>query len=166
MLGYKSHIKAYFCLTVSMNAASIIAINYFFYKTRKRVILGEKAKRLNEYYQMLEDVGYFGIFLQYNHQARAVDTPNSTMDTPKGTGSSGTMLNQLEIISNEALSRGFDLFRVRWIVPDDKSPSVAQTLTTALSRIPRLLAADFGVLLYLGWVIFVLVFTAVLWLSL
>ncbi|KAK6062915.1 major facilitator superfamily transporter [Seiridium cupressi] len=137
---------------VIADAALVIALTVFFNESRGSVLLGRQAKSLNKWYEALEELGVFGVWIKDpSHVGFATVGPQSSTndDEEKSTTITTPTTKQ------QMISKGFRLERVRWIVKEDEQrASLFTMITVSLFRPFHLLFTEPAVFFFSLWVSF------------
>ncbi|KAL4728362.1 hypothetical protein ACLX1H_005107 [Fusarium chlamydosporum] len=108
---------------VILDGLLLVAIVALFKETRGSVLLSRKAKKLNEWYQRLEDAGVYGVCVT---GAQGNSSNSSSASSVK------TLPNHDTEIEYNQQNR---LQRVRWLVEaDEKRPPLLQMMATSIKR--------------------------------
>ncbi|KAF5665152.1 major facilitator family transporter s [Fusarium heterosporum] len=108
---------------VILDGLLLIAILLLFKETRGSVLLSRKAKKLNMWYQELENAGVYGVWVTDAREEGSVSSSASSAKTLPG---HGTMLEY---------NRSSRLRRVRWLVEaDEQRPPLHQMIATSIKR--------------------------------
>lgn len=111
---------------VIVDAVLLLSLIFFFNETRGSVVLSRKARCLNKWYESLEAVGVYGVWvhqsdLEHNAKIPVTSTPNA------GVVSSSDTLR--------ASSASHRLHRIRWVVKSDElRPTLLDLVTTSVKR--------------------------------
>ncbi|KAF4454039.1 hypothetical protein F53441_3423 [Fusarium austroafricanum] len=107
---------------VILDGLLLIAILILFKETRGPVLLSRKAKKLNQWYQELEDAGVYGLWVADSQEVLS-DSSSSSEKTMPG---HETMLEY---------NRQTQLRRIRWLVEaDEQRPPLRQMIATSIMR--------------------------------
>ncbi|RBR24270.1 uncharacterized protein FIESC28_02929 [Fusarium coffeatum] len=108
---------------VILDGLLLVAIMFLFKETRGSVLLSRKAKKLNEWYEKLEEAGAYGVLVT-NAQR---DSGNSS-----SASSAKTLPGHDNEVENNQQGR---LRRVRWLVEaDEQRPPLHQMMATSIKR--------------------------------
>lgn len=107
---------------VILDGLLLVAILILFKETRGSVLLSRKAKKLNQWYQQLEDAGVYGVWVTEPRE----DTCSSSSSSVKAIPGHETMLEY---------NRQTQLRRIRWLVEaDEQRPPLRQMMATSIMR--------------------------------
>lgn len=107
---------------VILDGLLLVAILILFKETRGSVLLSRKAKKLNQWYQQLEDAGVYGVWVTEPRE----DTCSSSSSSVKTIPGHETMLEY---------NRQTQLRRIRWLVEaDEQRPPLRQMMATSIMR--------------------------------
>ncbi|KAL5625913.1 hypothetical protein FOBRF1_000256 [Fusarium oxysporum] len=107
---------------VILDGLLLVAILILFKETRGSVLLSRKAKKLNQWYQQLEDAGVYGVWVTEPRE----DTCGSSSSSVKTMPGHETMLEY---------NRQTQLRRIRWLVEaDEQRPPLRQMMATSVMR--------------------------------
>ncbi|EMT72927.1 Putative drug/proton antiporter YHK8 [Fusarium odoratissimum] len=107
---------------VILDGLLLVAILILFKETRGSVLLSRKAKKLNQWYQQLEDAGVYGVWVTEPRE----DTCSSSSSSVKTMPRHETMLEY---------NRQTQLRRIRWLVEaDEQRPPLRQMMATSVMR--------------------------------
>ncbi|KAL7769723.1 hypothetical protein ACKLNR_001107 [Fusarium oxysporum f. sp. zingiberi] len=107
---------------VILDGLLLVAILILFKETRGSVLLSRKAKKLNQWYQQLEDAGVYGVWVTEPRE----DTCSSSSSSVKTMPGHETMLEY---------NRQTQLRRIRWLVEaDEQRPPLRQMMATSVMR--------------------------------
>ncbi|KAF5586953.1 drug proton antiporter YHK8 [Fusarium subglutinans] len=107
---------------VILDGLLLVAILILFKETRGSVLLSRKAKKLNQWYQQLEDAGVYGLWVTDPRE----DTCSSSSSSVKTMPGHETMLEY---------NRPTQLRRIRWLVEaDEQRPPLRQMMATSIMR--------------------------------
>ncbi|KAF4437892.1 drug proton antiporter YHK8 [Fusarium acutatum] len=107
---------------VILDGLLLVAILILFKETRGSVLLSRKAKKLNQWYQQLEDAGIYGLWVADPRE----DTCSSSSSSVKTMPGHETMLEY---------NRQTQLRRIRWLVEaDEQRPPLRQMMATSIMR--------------------------------
>ncbi|KAF4992259.1 hypothetical protein FGRMN_7289 [Fusarium graminum] len=108
---------------VILDGLLLIAILFLFKETRGSVLLSRKAKKLNMWYQELENAGVYGVWITDARERGNVSSSVSSAETLPGYDA------MLEY------NRSSCLRRVRWLVEaDEQRPPLRQMIATSIKR--------------------------------
>ncbi|KAF9774057.1 hypothetical protein IL306_007993 [Fusarium sp. DS 682] len=108
---------------IILDGLLLVAILILFKETRGSVLLSRKAKKLNQWYQELENAGIYGVWVTDPRQ----DTSSSSSSSVKTMPGHETML--------EYNNRQTQLRRIRWLVEaDEQRPPLRQMMATSIKR--------------------------------
>ncbi|KAM0344095.1 hypothetical protein ACHAPU_007816 [Fusarium lateritium] len=128
---------------VILDGLLLIAILFLFKETRGSVLLSRKAKKLNAWYQELENAGVYGVWVTDTRGEGSVSSSASSAKTLPG---HGTMLEY---------NRSSRLRRVRWLVEaDEQRPPLRQMIATSIKRPFYLLLTEPVVFSFSLWAAF------------
>ncbi|KAI1029313.1 hypothetical protein LB504_010867 [Fusarium proliferatum] len=107
---------------VILDGLLLVAILILFKETRGSVLLSRKAKKLNQWYQQLEDAGVYGVWVTDPRE----DTCSSSSSSVKTMPGHEAMLEY---------NRQTQLRRIRWLVEaDEQRPPLRQMMATSIMR--------------------------------
>ncbi|KAF5964257.1 major facilitator family transporter protein [Fusarium bulbicola] len=107
---------------VILDGLLLVAILILFKETRGSVLLSRKAKKLNQWYQQLEDAGVYGLWVTDPRE----DTCSSSSSSVKTMPGHETMLEY---------NSQTQLRRIRWLVEaDEQRPPLRQMMATSIMR--------------------------------
>ncbi|KAI1333929.1 MFS general substrate transporter [Xylariaceae sp. FL0016] len=146
---------------VIMDFVLMVFVIVFFKESRASVLLSRKARSLNTWYQELEALGIFGVWLQPD----VVQVDNSvdpkiplshpaSIDHKEAEGEKRRSTSLWESPAASTIS-GLKLQRIRWIVKEDEQrDSISQMVRTSLFRPFHLLFTEPIVFFFSLWVSF------------
>ncbi|KAF5619840.1 drug proton antiporter YHK8 [Fusarium tjaetaba] len=127
---------------VILDGLLLVAILILFKETRGSVLLSRKAKKLNQWYQQLEDAGVYGLWVVDPRD----DTCSSSSSSVKTMPGHETMLEY---------NRPTQLRRIRWLVEaDEQRPPLRQMMATSIMRPFHLLFTEPVVFFFSLWAAF------------
>ncbi|KAF5235758.1 hypothetical protein FAUST_6871 [Fusarium austroamericanum] len=108
---------------VILDGLLLIAIVALFKETRGSVLLSRKAKKLNEWYQKLEDAGVYGVWVTDAQENGSSSSSASSVET------------LTEHDTKVEYDQGSNLRRIRWLVEaDEQRPPLLQMMATSVKR--------------------------------
>nr|RBQ98533.1 hypothetical protein FVER53263_12791 [Fusarium verticillioides] len=127
---------------VILDGLLLVAILILFKETRGSVLLSRKAKKLNQWYQQLEDAGVYGLWVVDPRE----DSCSSSSSSVKTMPGHETMLEY---------NRPTQLRRIRWLVEaDEQRPPLRQMMATSIMRPFHLLFTEPVVFFFSLWAAF------------
>ncbi|CAG7563285.1 unnamed protein product [Fusarium equiseti] len=128
---------------VILDGLLLVAIMFLFKETRGSVLLSRKAKKLNEWYEQLEEAGAYGVWVT-NAQGESGNSSSAS--------SAKTLPGHDNGIENNQQGR---LRRVRWLVEaDEQRPPLHQMMATSIKRPFYLLLTEPVVFSFSLWAAF------------
>ncbi|KAK4187802.1 major facilitator superfamily domain-containing protein [Podospora australis] len=133
---------------VLMSGVLMVALVVLFKESRGSVLLSRKAKALNQWYEKLEEQGYYGVCMEEREGIK--DVPNPNRDA-QGHGE-----DEEKRLSMEPGSTPITPFRrIRWLVREDEErTSLVIMITVSISRPFHLLFTEPVVFFFSLWVSF------------
>ncbi|KAF7553936.1 hypothetical protein G7Z17_g3266 [Cylindrodendrum hubeiense] len=134
---------------VILDGAILIAIIFFFRETRASVLLTRKAKKLNQWYEQLESMGAYGVWVTDAEEETSAESSSSTIKTLQADPA------QVEYNSGREQEPQRRLRRVRWVVQaDEQRASLAKMVSTSVKRPFYLLFTEPVVFCFSIWAAF------------
>lgn len=131
---------------VILDGILLIAIIFLFRESRASVLLTRKANKLNKWYEELESVGVYGVWVTEVEEEPSADSSASTFKTLQG----GPVENEY---SGQRPQRR--LRRIRWVVQaDEQRASLAVLISTSVQRPFYLLFTEPVVFCFSLWAAF------------
>lgn len=138
---------------VIADAVLVLALTIFFSESRGSVLLSRKAKKLNDWYESLEQRGSYGVWTKNpgNTGVAATLGPDSSM---RGDEEKATSV-VLRTTKEDMDAKGYKLERIRWLVKEDEQrASLVTMITVSLFRPFHLLFTEPAVFFFSLWVSF------------
>lgn len=130
---------------VILDGVLLIAIVFLFRESRASVLLSRKAKKLNKWYEELESVGLYGVWVTEVDEEPSAESSASTFKTLQG----GSVENEH---GGQAQRR---LRRIRWVVQaDEQRASLGKLISTSIQRPFYLLFTEPVVFCFSLWAAF------------
>lgn len=133
---------------VILDGILLIAIVVLFRESRGSVLLTRKAKKLNEWYEQLEDVGAYGLWVR-DSDMEARTNPDSSSSTLQPDSI------EVRYISDREQRPDVQLRRIRWVVlADEQRPPLGEMITTSIKRPFYLMCTEPVVFFFSLWAAF------------
>ncbi|RCI13649.1 hypothetical protein L249_5572 [Ophiocordyceps polyrhachis-furcata BCC 54312] len=122
-----------------VDAAVMTAFLFLYRESREAVVLANRARLLNKWYEELEGLGSYGVWISSADKACSLSASESSLGEANDLfADNGTSLGRVQ--------------RVRWVVVE--RPSVRRVMTTSILRPFYLLVMDPIVLFFSLWIAF------------
>jgi MFS family permease len=136
---------------VIADAVLVAALAVLFNESRGSVLLSRKARKINEWYEALEEKGAVGVWVRDMSDPRG---ENLDVSAP-GDEEKGIPPAPLFGAQEDMTARGYRLERVRWLIKEDEQrASLATLITVSLVRPFHLLFTEPAVFFFSIWVAF------------
>lgn len=133
---------------VILDTVLVVALAVLFNESRGSVLLSRKARKLNQWYEALEERGVFGVWTR--DAVDAYGEASGPGDEEKGAGPSPSLFG-----GQDLSAKGYKLERIRWLVKEDEQRASLMTLiTVSLVRPFHLLFTEPAVFFFSLWVAF------------
>ncbi|KAH7140097.1 major facilitator superfamily domain-containing protein [Dactylonectria estremocensis] len=134
---------------VILDGVLVVALVFLFRESRGSVLLSRKAKKLNQWYEELEKVGAYGVWVTEVEEEPSAESSSSTIKTLQA----GPV--EVEYTSSRRPKSQRQLRRIRWIVQaDEQRASLAKMISTSVQRPFYLLFTEPVVFCFSIWAAF------------
>lgn len=139
---------------VIFNSILVISIASCFHESRSNVLLRRRAKKLNRWYEMLEEKGAYGVWIP-----RDFPKAGCELETEKSASLCTDLRAQpnsaAQLSHQEMVTRGFQLQRIRWRVEEDQDAlPISKNIIVSVIRPFHLLLTEPVVFFFSMWVSF------------
>ncbi|KAH7166302.1 major facilitator superfamily domain-containing protein [Dactylonectria macrodidyma] len=134
---------------VILDGVLVVALVFLFRESRGSVILSRKAKKLNQWYEELENMGAYGVWVTEVEEEPSAESSSSTIKTLQ------TGPVEVEYTSGRRPKSQRQLRRIRWVVQaDEQRASLANMISTSVQRPFYLLFTEPVVFCFSIWAAF------------
>ncbi|ORY57782.1 major facilitator superfamily domain-containing protein [Pseudomassariella vexata] len=133
----------------------VAAIVVFFHESRGSVLLSRKARKLNQWYEALEEKGFPGVWMPVQSAENGDTLISSTSDPHQPGDEEKEISAPAPLSAREMEAKGFALQRIRWLVKEDEQrTSITKMISISVFRPFHLLCTEPVVFFFSLWVSF------------